>query len=146
MSRDNTYKRSAGKSAGEKLTSAPLAIDTSMLRPGMRIAVGLSGGADSVALLRALASRRAEIGLVVHAAHLHHGLRGEEADDDLAFARDLAARLELPFHETCVDVAKEAQADTDRGKAAETIEEAARRLRYDFFCRTARAFPFWRCN
>ena len=40
----------------------------------MRLAVALSGGADSVALLRALAARRQELGLVLHAAHLHHGL------------------------------------------------------------------------
>ena len=71
-----------------------LAIDISLLRPGLRLAVGLSGGADSVALLRALAERSRELGLVLHAAHLHHGLRGEEADGDLEFCRDLARRLE----------------------------------------------------
>jgi len=133
MSRDNTHKRSTRKSAGEKLATISLSIDTRLLRPGMRIAVGLSGGADSVALLRALASRAAEIGLVVHAAHLHHGLRGEEADGDLAFARDLASRLGLPFHEARVDVAQDAEADAASGKAAETIEEAARRVRYAWF-------------
>jgi len=108
-----------------------LSIDTSLLKPGLRLAVGLSGGADSVALLRVLAARAAELGLVLHAAHLHHGLRGEEADADLAFARELAAGLGLPFHESRVDVAAEAQASP--GKAAESIEEAARRLRYAWF-------------
>ncbi len=112
---------------------ASLSLDTSLLKPGMRLAVGLSGGADSVALLRALAARSAELGLVLHAAHLHHGLRGEEADGDLAFARELAAALGLPFHEARVDVAAEAEADPAAGKAAETIEEAARRLRYAWF-------------
>ena len=110
-----------------------LSIDTSLLRPGLRLAVGLSGGADSVALLRALADRAAELGLVLHAAHLHHGLRGEEADADLAFARDLAATLGLPFHEARIDVAAEAQANPATGKPAESIEEAARRLRYQWF-------------
>ena len=99
----------------------------------MRLAVGLSGGADSVALLRALAARRQELGLALHAAHLHHGLRGAEADGDLEFCRELAAKLEIPFHEARVDTAQEARADAKTGKPAETIEEAARRLRYSWF-------------
>ena len=110
-----------------------LPLDTALLRPGMRLAVALSGGADSVALLRALAARREELGLVLHAAHLHHGLRGAEADGDLKFCRALAARLEIPFHEARVDTAAEAKADAKSGKPAETIEEAARRLRYAWF-------------
>src|ERR1035437_4877326 len=104
-----------------------LPIDTTLLKPGLRLAVGLYGGADSVALLRALAERSRELGLVLHAAHLHHGLRGEEADGDLGFARALAVELGLPFHEARVDVTSEAV------KAGETIEEAARRLRYGWF-------------
>lgn len=106
---------------------AILPLDTTLLKPGLRLAVGLSGGADSVALLRVLAERSAELGLVLHAAHLHHGLRGAEADEDLEFARSLAARLELPFHEATVDTAAEAKSNS------ETIEEAARRLRYAWF-------------
>lgn len=97
----------------------------------MRLAVGLSGGADSVALLRVLVERNREpgreLGLVLHAAHLHHGLRGDEADADLAFARDLAQQLDLPFHQARVDIAAEAKANS------ESIEEAARRLRYAWF-------------
>ncbi len=127
-----------------KLKSAPncvqgLPLDTLLLKPGMRVAVALSGGADSVALLRALAARREELGLVLHAAHLHHGLRGAEADGDLEFCRALAARLEVPFHEARVDAAAEARADAksgkpgETGKMRETIEEAARRLRYAWF-------------
>ena len=108
-------------------------MDTSHLRPGMRLGVGLSGGADSVALLFGLARRSKELGLVLHAAHLHHGLRGEEADGDLAFCRELAASLEIEFHEARVDVAAEARANPESGKAAETIEEAARRVRYEWF-------------
>ncbi len=110
-----------------------LPLDTSLLKPGMRLAVALSGGADSVALLRALAARRQELGFVLHAAHLHHGLRGEEADGDLEFCRALAAKLGVPFHEARVDAAAEARADANLGKSAETIEEAARRLRYSWF-------------
>ena len=75
----------------------------------------------------------------LHVAHLHHGLRGTEADADLAFCRDLAVRLGLPFHETRVDTAAEAQANPaiskpgEPAKPSETIEEAARRLRYRWF-------------
>ena len=104
-----------------------LPIETTLLKPGLRLAVGVSGGADSVALLRALHARSRELGLVLHAAHLHHGLRGAEADGDLEFVRGLAAELEVPFHEARVDVAAEAN------KTGETIEAAARRLRYAWF-------------
>jgi tRNA(Ile)-lysidine synthase len=99
----------------------------------MRLAVGVSGGADSVALLCELARRGKELGLVLHAAHLHHGLRGEEADGDLAFCRELAARLGIEFHEARADVAAETRANPESGKTGETIEEAARRVRYSWF-------------
>jgi tRNA(Ile)-lysidine synthase len=113
------------------MTAVPL--DVKLLKPGMRVAVGLSGGADSVALVCLLAARSKELGLVVHAAHLHHGLRGAEADADLEFSRALAAKLGLPFHEERVDTAAAAERDERTGKARETIEEAARRLRYSWF-------------
>ncbi len=87
-------------------------LDT-LLKPGMRLAVALSGGADSVALVRILAARGAELGLVLHAAHLHHGLRGAEADGDLEFCRELAVNLGLPFHEARVDTAREAAASPE---------------------------------
>ena len=109
------------------------AIDVSLLTPGLRLAVGLSGGADSVALLRGLNERSGELGLVVHAAHLHHGLRGAEADADRDFCFELAHRLGLAFHEARVDTAAAARPDPATAKAAETIEEAARRLRYGWF-------------
>lgn len=104
-----------------------LPMNTSLLKPGIRLAVGVSGGADSVALLRALHQASGHLGLVLHVAHLHHGLRGSEADGDFQFVRALAAQLELPFHHAQVDVAAEAAA------AGESLEEAARRLRYAWF-------------
>ena len=102
-------------------------MDETLLKPGLRLAVGVSGGADSVAMLRALSERSGPLGLVLRAAHLHHGLRGAEADADLAFVRELAAKLGIPFHEARVDTTAEAKAQS------ETIEEAARRLRYRWF-------------
>ena len=123
-----------------RISSPTPALDTSILKPGLRLAVGLSGGADSVALLCLLAERAAELGLVLHAAHLHHGLRGAEADADLAFARELSAGLKLPFHEARVDTAAEARAssaatgsESAPDKPNESIEAAARRLRYKWF-------------
>jgi tRNA(Ile)-lysidine synthase len=93
----------------------------------MRVAVGLSGGADSVALTRALAARAPGLGIVVQAAHLHHGLRGAEADGDRQFAAELAASLGIPIYTDQVDIAAEA------ARQGESIEEAARRLRYTWF-------------
>ncbi len=104
-----------------------LQLDTSLLWPGMRVAVGLSGGADSVALTRALAARAPGLGIVVQAAHLHHGLRGAEADGDRQFAAELAASLGIPIYTDQVDIAAEA------ARQGESIEEAARRLRYTWF-------------
>jgi tRNA(Ile)-lysidine synthase len=118
-----------------------LPLDTSLLKPGMRVAVGLSGGADSVALLCALAARSRELGLVLHAAHLHHGLRGEEADGDLEFCRELAARLQIPVHESRVDTAAEARGNPASGKQVESIETAARRMRYAWFQQLLRSGP-----
>jgi tRNA(Ile)-lysidine synthase len=120
---------------GDKVGAAVLRLDVSELRAGMRVAVGVSGGADSVALLRALAARAGERGIVVHAAHLHHGLRGEEADGDRDFARALAAELGVEWHEARVDAAAEAAAHK------ETLEEAARRVRYAWFRRLMTEVP-----
>ncbi len=113
--------------------SSTLPLDASQLKPGLRLGVALSGGADSVALLRTLAARAGELGLVLHAAHLHHGLRAAEADADLEFCRGLAAGLSLPFHESHIDTAAEARPNPAASKPAETIEEAARRVRYAWF-------------
>ncbi len=123
--RKNSAKKDDG--TGRVQPIAGLAIDTTLLKPGMRLGVGVSGGADSVALLRVLHERRAELGLVLHVAHLHHGLRGAEADADLEFVRELAAGLDLPFHEALVETGREAEGQ------GESIEEAARRLRYGWF-------------
>jgi tRNA(Ile)-lysidine synthase len=109
------------------VTPSALPLDTTQLKPGLRLAIGLSGGADSVALTRTLSSLARELGLVLHIAHLHHGLRGPEADRDQQFAAELAQSLGLPFHTHQVDTVTEA------GKHRESIEEAARRLRYQWF-------------
>lgn len=97
-------------------------LDESLLRPGMRVAVAVSGGADSVALTVALAERVPALGIALQAVHVNHKLRGAESDDDEAFVQELASRLGLELRVQRVDT--EAERDGDG------IEETARRLRY----------------
>jgi tRNA(Ile)-lysidine synthase len=108
------------------VTSAPH-LDRTLLRAGMRVAVAVSGGADSVGLLRTLAQAAPEIGLVLSVAHLHHGIRGAEADEDERFVAELAAQLGLPLHRHRVDAPAAAKSDR------KSLEEAARHLRYAWF-------------
>lgn len=102
-------------------------LNRALLRPGMRLAVAVSGGADSVALLRALVKAGPEIGLVLSVAHVHHGIRGADADADAKFVADLSAYFGLAFHRRDVDAPAASQENR------ETLEEAARNLRYAWF-------------
>ncbi|MBB5362376.1 tRNA(Ile)-lysidine synthase [Deinococcus humi] len=94
---------------------------------GQTVAVGVSGGADSVALLRALVLA----GVRPVAVHLDHALRPESADD-ARWVAELAGALGLPHESARVDVAAVA---TARGW---NLEDAARRVRYDFLRRMAK--------
>jgi tRNA(Ile)-lysidine synthase len=67
------------------------------LPAGSTLLVAVSGGADSTALLVALASLAREFGITLHAAHLHHGLRGADADGDLAHVRALCEAHRVPL-------------------------------------------------
>jgi tRNA(Ile)-lysidine synthase len=67
------------------------------------VLVALSGGADSVALLLGLHHLSGELGFQLRAAHLHHGLRGPDADRDLAFVRALCRRLRVPLAWRAID-------------------------------------------
>ena len=69
-----------------------------LLRPGERVAVAVSGGADSVALLRLLLELRQELGIVLSVAHVNHQLRGADAERDAEFVAELAERHGLEFH------------------------------------------------
>lgn len=96
------------------------------------IVVAASGGPDSTALLHALHALAGPLRLRLVVAHLDHGLRGRASRADAAFVRRLAGRLGLPFHLEAADVAAYARAE------GLGIEDAARRLRYDFLHRVRR--------
>lgn len=100
---------------------------------GARIVVGVSGGADSVALLRGLNSLAPALRIVLFPAHLNHGLRPGRAEEDAEWTEKLCRRLEIPIVIEQVDVPRRA-ADMHWN-----VEEAARILRYEFFERTARS-------
>ena len=96
--------------------------------------VAFSGGADSRLLLeltvRALVERHGEEGRrLVVAAHLHHGIRGEEADRDLTFCEKVCKELGVELICGRVDIPALAS------ESGESLETAARRVRYDFLKR-----------
>ncbi|MEN6371433.1 MAG: tRNA lysidine(34) synthetase TilS [Armatimonadota bacterium] len=97
-----------------------------MIRHGDRIIVAVSGGADSVALLHVLWQMKDEFDLDLIAAHMNHGIRGEDADRDALFVQALADRLKIASVVEKVDV------PAFRKKARLGLEEAARKVRYDF--------------
>lgn len=108
-----------------------------LLREGDAVLVGLSGGADSVCLLRYLLAVRERMPVRLFAVHVNHMLREEEADRDEKFARDLCARYQVPFAAVRKDVAAE------RKKRRCSLEEAGRLVRYACFGELAEQ---WGCN
>ncbi len=98
-----------------------------MLPAGSRVQVGLSGGADSVCLLKLLCALREKRMLTVEAVHVHHGIRGWEADRDAAFCEQLCRELDVPLQVVKRNVPEEAK---QRG---ESLEEAGRNARREIF-------------
>lgn len=92
-----------------------------------RIIVGLSGGADSVALLHVLCTLRQAFDWDITAVHIHHGLRGAEADADEAFAKDFCTSLGVP----CIVKRYDVKAEAKKRRLGE--EETGRLLRYAAF-------------
>ena len=97
------------------------------LSPGERIAVAVSGGADSVALLHLLLELREQTGIVLAVAHFNHRLRGRASDADEKFVHQLATQHGLEFFLAHEDIA--ARAKRERSN----LEEVARKARYAFF-------------
>jgi tRNA(Ile)-lysidine synthase len=104
-----------------------------LLSPGDRLLVAVSGGPDSVALLNILYDLRKELELHMEVAHLQHGMRGAEAQEDARFVADLAAKMKLPFHLKEVNLLHIKSA---AGKG--NLEALARAERYRFFAAVAR--------
>ena len=75
-----------------------------MITQGDDLLVAVSGGPDSVALLHLLFGLREELELRLEVAHLQHGIRGVEAQEDARFVAELAEKLGLPFHLKEVDL------------------------------------------
>ena len=101
------------------------------MRAGDRVGVAVSGGADSVALLRLLLELRADLGVVLAVAHFNHRLRGEDSEADEAFVADLARQQGLEFFAGRADVRDHARASKS------SIEAAGRELRYQWLTRLA---------
>ncbi len=97
------------------------------LKPGDRVGVAVSGGADSVALQCALNELHSDLGIVLSVLHFHHGIRGAEADQDEAFVVQLAQSLGLKC------VAGRGDVPTHARNSRQSLETAARELRYQFF-------------
>ena len=89
----------------------------------------VSGGADSVAMLRLLLELREELGVVLSIVHFNHRLRGKASDKDEEFVARLAEKFGLTLHLGHGDVAKKAKREKSN------LEDAARRARYEFFRR-----------
>ena len=96
-----------------------------------RVVVGLSGGADSVCLLlmlkKYITETRKGCGTQLMAVHVHHGIRGAEADSDAAFCKELCEEQGIEYREYCYDVPRLAK---ERGCGE---EEMGRLLRYSAF-------------
>lgn len=121
-SRDSEPLMSKLRSLGTELSLAESRRTTALV-------VGVSGGADSVALIHGLHRLRSEWRLRLHVAHLDHGLR-PESGDDAEFVANLARSLELP--------ATIERLDPDHFEGKGNLESAARMARYRFLNRVAR--------
>ena len=98
-----------------------------LLRAGDRVGVAVSGGIDSVALLRVLLELRRDLGIVLSVVHFNHKLRGAESNADQDFVVNLAREHSLEFHVDSEDVGLHASEERV------SVETAARELRYGFF-------------
>ncbi len=97
-----------------------------MLKSGDKVIVALSGGSDSMVLLDVLRKLSDEYNLELCAAHVNHLLRGDESDRDESFVKNYCLKHDIPCFVLRCDVKNSRQ-------NGESVEEAGRRIRYDFF-------------
>ena len=103
-----------------------------LLKRGQAVLVGVSGGLDSMTLLHALHKLSSRHRWRLTVAHFNHQLRGRSSDADEKLVRQTAAAMKLPFVAGRANVREFAQ------KSKLSVEMAARKLRHDFFARTAK--------
>ncbi|MFQ5952902.1 MAG: tRNA lysidine(34) synthetase TilS [Candidatus Omnitrophota bacterium] len=102
-----------------------------MLRPGDRVLVAVSGGPDSVALLKALFEMRRSLGIEIVVGNLDHGIRGRQSRRDSDFVESLSQDMGLPFEHERIDL-------KSRPKGKKSLEERAREKRYGFLKKAAK--------
>ncbi|QHQ60495.1 tRNA lysidine(34) synthetase TilS [Anaerocolumna sedimenticola] len=98
-----------------------------MIEEGDRIVVGVSGGADSVCLFHVLHNLSPIYHLTLFVVHVNHGIRGEEADEDEAYVKQICLNNNVPY--TCV----KADVPSVAKSLGLSEEEAGRKVRYDSF-------------
>ena len=119
---------SCGSARGEKFYHRVrrFMLEQEMVRQGEAVIAGVSGGADSLCLFQVLLRLSREMGFVLEAVHVHHGLR-EAAEADLRFVEDLCREAGVFCTSVRVDAAAMAR------QWGTGVEEAGRRLRYEAF-------------
>jgi tRNA(Ile)-lysidine synthase len=110
--------------------------NTKLIIKNDRLLLGLSGGSDSIALLFILKKLQTKIGFSLGLAHLNHALRGFASDKDERFVRKLAEKYQLPVFTKKVNIKEFAK------EQRLSLEDGARRSRYDFFIDTANKNKF----
>lgn len=98
-----------------------------MLSKGDRVLIGVSGGADSIALLEFFVSVKEKYDLDICVAHIEHGIRGEDSVNDAEFVENYCKKLGVNFYLKAIDAPNLAK------KAKMGVEEYSRMARYDFF-------------
>lgn len=98
-----------------------------MLSKGDRVLIGVSGGADSIALLEFFVSVKEKYDLDICVAHIEHGIRGEDSVNDAVFVENYCKKLGVSFYLKTIDAPNLAK------KAKMGVEEYSRMARYDFF-------------
>lgn len=98
-----------------------------MLSKGDRVLIGVSGGADSIALLEFFVSVKEKYDLDICVAHIEHGIRGEDSVSDAEFVKNYCKKLGVKFYLKTIDAPNLAK------KAKMGVEEYSRMARYDFF-------------
>lgn len=102
-------------------------VDTHVLKKNDTVIVALSGGADSMCLFDVMHKLSLVYDFNIMAIHVHHGIRGYEADEDLHFVESYCKSFSVKVIKAYVDAVSYAK------KNGFTLEEAARKLRYDEF-------------